>query len=274
MPIDIARARAYIEAHGTPLEQARLIGLLDPQRLDGVAQPAVADLLALQNPDGGFPFGWVGGRPSALSTTAYSLYWLRDLHLSGGSEAQRGMDFLAERQAPRGIWREQSELQPFNPPLWSDPESTAADIYTTALCAGAMAVFADDDLAVDAAVNWLQTQQARDGLLAGFKAHSSWLAVPAFERIFGQETRATRRLIAGLGEILSNTWSAAMVAWLLQSLLDAGYTTRTALVERAWEILQTKQQPDGSFTVDDDDDSVTQTTLCAIQVARRFRLRQ
>ncbi|HEX6287876.1 MAG TPA: prenyltransferase/squalene oxidase repeat-containing protein [Herpetosiphonaceae bacterium] len=273
MAIDIARAQVFVEKYGTPLERARLLGLLDPQRIDRVAPPAVAELLALQNPDGGFPFGLVAGRPSALSTTASTLYWLRDLKRSGSAEAQRALDFLSARQTPRGIWREQRSIQQFNPPLWSDPESTAADIYTTGLCAGALAVFADDDLTVDLAVNWLQTQQARDGLMAGFKAHSSWLTVPAFERIFGNEARATRRLIGGLGQILADEWPASMVAWMLQSLLDAGYTTRTALVDRAWHMLQQAQQPDGSFTGDDEEDSVVQTTLAAIDVALRFRRR-
>jgi hypothetical protein len=269
MAIDIARARAFVEARGTPLEQARLLGLLDPQRLSTAPPPAVAEFLALQNQDGGFPFDLVAGRPSALSTTAYALYWLHDLRLHEGAEAQRAIEFLADRQLPRGIWRERAELQAFNPPLWSDPETTAADVYTTALCAGTLAVLSDDELPVDLAVNWLHKQQARDGVLVGFRAHSSWLAVPAFERIFGNEMRGTRRLIAGLGTIFSNEWPASMTAWMLQSLLDAGYTTRTTLVERAWDHLQTTQLPDGSFTVEADDSPV-ETTLTAIGVALRF----
>ena len=269
MAIDIAQARTFVETRGTPLEQARLLGLLDPQRLQAAAPPAVAEFLALQNGDGGFPFDLVAGRPSALSTTAYALSWLHDLRLRDGAEAQRAIEFLAERQTPRGIWREQPELQAFNPPLWSDPESTAADVYTTALCAGTLAILSDDELPVDLAVNWLHTQQARDGVLVGFRAHSSWLAVPAFERIFGQETRATRRLIAGLGTIFSLEWPASMTAAMLQALLDAGYTTRTTLVERAWEQLQTAQLPDGSFTVEADDSPV-QAALTTLDVALRF----
>jgi hypothetical protein len=273
MPIDIARARAFVQANGTPLEQARLLGLVDPRRLRESAEPAVVEFLALQNGDGGFPFALLAGRPSALSTTASALYWLHELQQGESDAMQRAIAFLAERKTRRGIWRERPELQAFNPPPWSDPESTAADIYTTALCASALAVFEDDELTIDQATFWLQTQQARDGLLTGFRAHSSWLAVPAFEKVFGQETRSTRRLIAGLGMILSKDWPGSMLAWMLQSLLDAGYTTRTSLVERAWEQLQRAQQPDGSFTIDEEDSPV-QTTLSAIDVALRFDVKE
>lgn len=266
MAIDIQRARTFIEQHGTAVDRARIAALLD-----GVVPTVVPDAIqALQNADGGFPVGLVAGRPSALSPTALVLSWLRDLQLVDSPEAQRALAFITGRQAPRGIWREQPEVLQFNPPLWMDPTSTPADIYTTALCANTLAVLGDDELPVDIAVVWLQTQQARDGLLTGFRAHSSWLAVPAFERILGQETRATRRLIAGLGENLSEEWSPSMLAWMLQSLLDAHYTRRTEVVNRAWFMLNDAQQPDGSFAAEEGEDSI-QTTLQALDVARQLQ---
>lgn len=273
MAINIARARAFVQGSGTPLEQARLLGIVEPQGLREESPAAVSEFLALQHPDGSFPFDLVAGRPSAFSTTAHALYWLHELRQGDSPAMQRAIEFLSDQQTRSGIWRESPALQAFNPPPWSDPESTPADIYTTALCASALAVFADDELPVDRAVSWLQTQQARDGLLTGFRTHSSWLAVPAFEKIYGQETRATRRLIAGLGTSLSPQWPGSMLAWMLQALLDAGYTTRTSLVERSWELLQASQQPDGSFTIEEDD-SVVQTTLAAIDVALRFDVRE
>ncbi len=266
MTINIQSARTFVETTGTALDRARLAALLDR-----VVPPTVPEAIqALQNTDGGFPVGLVAGRPSALSPTALALTWLRDLQLIESSEAQRALAFITARQAPRGIWREHPEVLQFNPPPWMDPDSTPADIYTTALCANTLAVLGDDELPVDVAVAWLQTQQARDGLLTGFRAHSSWLAVPAFERILGQETRATRRLIAGLGMNLSPEWSPAMLAWMLQSLLDAHYTRRTELLNRAWLMLNDAQQPDGSFVAEEGEDPV-QTTLQALDVARQLQ---
>lgn len=265
MAIDLQAAQAFVEQHGSALQQARLRSLL------GSAVPGEipAELAALQNADGGFPLALVVGRPSSLADTAAALRILRDVAALDADFAQQALHFLIERQSPRGLWRESAELQAFPLPPWSDPESTAADIYTTALVASTLVLADDDELPVDLAVNWLQKQQARDGLLAGFKAHSSWLAVPAFVQIFGQETRATRRLIAGLGELLSAEWPGSMLAALLQSVLDAGYTRRTELVNRAWQMLQTAQQADGSVSADDEDDVVL-ATIQLVDVARRL----
>lgn len=264
MRLDLDQARAFVEAHGSTLERARLHGLLG----DAPAE-LPAELRALQNDDGGFAIGQITGQPSALSPTAYVLSWLRDLQLSESPEAQRGLAYIQSRQTKRGIWRESPNVQAYSPPPWMDPESPAADVYTTALCASTLVVLGGDELAADLAVTWLQTQQSRDGLLSGFKAHSSWLALPAFATVLGQETRATRRLVAGLGELLAPDWSAGMLAWMLQSLLDAGYSRRTRVVERAWSQLVAAQQPDGSFLVDEDDDPL-QAVLQAIDVALRI----
>lgn len=265
MAIDLERARTFVETHGSALEEARLHSLLD-----GVTPDEMPEALSsAQNDDGGFAFDLVATRPSSLVTTAHVLSWLRDLRLNESPKAQQAIDFIVSRQTPRGIWREHRELQQYNPPLWMDPESSAADVYTTALCASTILTVSDDDLPPDLAVNWLQTQQSRDGLLIGFKAHSSWLAVPTFAGILGQETRATRRLIAGLGELLADDWPGSMVAWLLQSLLSAGYTQRTEVVSRAWVMLSNAQQADGSFTTEDDDSPV-QATLRAIDVVQRI----
>jgi hypothetical protein len=263
--IDIERARAFVETYGTAIDRALLdayTGQVKPIDVPSAFRSA-------QNDDGGFALDLQPDRPSSLVTTAQSLRWLHDLQLLKSSEAQKALHFMLDRQSVRGIWREHVELQVFNPPPWMNPDSPSADVYTTAICAGTLALVSGEDFRVDRAVTWLQTQQARDGLLMGFKAHSSWLAVPAFVQVFGQETRATRRLIAGLGEIVGAYWPGSMLAWMLQSLLDAGYTSQTLLVERAWDLLSNAQQPDGSFTTEDQDDLV-QTALRAIDVARRL----
>ena len=263
--IDLERARTFVEQQGNDIDRLRLKALLDRSYPSHTPE----SLAALQNSDGGFAFGFQIGRPSALASTAQALACLRDLQLIDSDHAQRAIEFIEQHQTARGIWRESAELQQFDPPPWMDPESTAADVYITAWCASTLVLLSDNDLPADQGVAWLQTQQGRDGLLQGFKAHSSWLALPAFAAIFGQETRATRRLVAGLGSILDGTWPGSMLAWLLQSALDAEYDRSTQLVNRAWLQLEQAQQPDGSFTVDEGDDPV-QTTLQAIDGALRM----
>ena len=209
-----------MEQHGSPIERARLAVLLG-----GTAPHDVPpELAALQNPDGGFPYDLQTGRPSTLNHTTLALQWLRDLELGESEPANGAYAFILSRQTRRGIWREAPEILAFNPPLWMDAESVAGDVYTTALCAGALLDHENAALAVDRALAWLQTQQGRDGLLEGFKLHASWLAVPSFAELLGQNARPTRRLVAGLGEALSDEWTPAMLASMLQRLLNAGYT--------------------------------------------------
>ena len=263
--IDPVSARTFVEANGTPVDRLRLRALLDGVR----PQSTPSELQALQNEDGGVALFMNAGLPSALSPTAYALAWLRELGLDRGVEARRALRFLAERQSNRGIWRERPELQAYDPPPWMDPKSTAADVYNTALCASTLAVFDEDELAVELAVAWLQSQQGRDGLLAGFRAHSSWIALPAFVSTLGNETRATRRLVGGLGQLLRADWTGAMLAWMLRSLLDAGYGLGTPVVARAWAQLQAAQQPDGSFGAEEGEEPAA-TVLQALAVAGKL----
>src|SRR5438445_403986 len=67
---------AYIQENGDELERARLAGLLGRSR----AEPKVArSLLARQNEDGGFPYGLIQGRPSAITATATAMQWMHHL---------------------------------------------------------------------------------------------------------------------------------------------------------------------------------------------------
>jgi hypothetical protein len=94
--------------------------------------------------------------------------------------------------------------------------------------------------------------------------------VPVFAGIFGQDARATRRLIGGLGRALSQEWMPSMQAALLMWLLDSGYTARTELVAHAWALLSGTQAPDGSFASEEGPEDAVETTLTALAVAHRL----
>src|SRR5574337_1200804 len=75
-------AVAYIHENGEELERARLTGLLGRSRVE----PKVArSLLARQNEDGGFPFGLIPGRPSAVKVPATAGFWGHADLNAGGS---------------------------------------------------------------------------------------------------------------------------------------------------------------------------------------------
>ena len=263
----LGRARTFVETHGTPIERARLLAVLE-----GITPRDVPpELAALQNPDGGFPYDLRTGQPSTLNHTATVLQWLTELGQGESPTAKGAYAFVLSRQTPRGIWREGPEIRALPIPLWMDPDSAAGDVYTTALCTGILYDHDEAGLAIDRAVVWLQAHQGRDGLLEGFKVHASYLAAPAFAQMLGQEGRATRRLVAGLGEALSDAWTPTMVVGMLTGLLEAGYGLRTEVVERGWQQMQTMQQPDGSFLADDDAESAASLTVAALKVARQLQ---
>jgi hypothetical protein len=264
MTLNLAQARRYVVAHGTPIEQARLAAL------EGNAVEPPASLLAAQQPSGGFAYEWMADAPPSLNHTALALGWLRDMGHGDGDMSAKGVAFLIAAQGKRGIWRESAELLRYDLPLWMDPDATAADVYTTALCSSALVPYPEASLVVDRAVAWLQTQQGRDGLLQGFKLHASALAVPAFTEILGGDARATRRLVSGLGDALDKQWAAATVVLLLRRMLDAGYGLRTGVVARAWSMLPTLQLADGSFADEEEDTGSSAVTLDVLYLAHQL----
>jgi hypothetical protein len=267
MAIDIQKGREFVQTHGTPIERARLAALLDGLRPAAIPP----ELHALQNPDGGFPYMLIAGQPSTLNHTAKVLEWLADLGLDNDPVAGGAIAFLRARQTLGGIWREDRMLQHEDLPLWMDPDSTAADVYTTALCGAAL--FKDETaiIQIDRAVTWLQTQQGRDGLLPGFKLQASAMALPVFENLLGDASRHTRRLVAGLGRALTPDLDGGLLAELLFRLRQAGYGFHTEVVVRAWDLLQASQAPDGSFTSEEPEEAPIAATIRALDTAHSIQ---
>lgn len=265
---DLAAASAYVVAHGDALQRARTLALTENQP---VAPPP--DWLALQQADGGWPLGGSAGRPSSLHATAHALLALLDLRHETLAAAEQARAFIKQRQTKRGVWRESPDLMPFDPPLWQVYDNNAADVYTTALCSSILVPWDVDLLAVDRGVGWLQSQQGMDGLLAGFRLPASWLALPALAQVLNADARAVRRVVAALGDGLSRDWSGAMLAECLRSFAAAGYSPHTTkVVSRALEQLHRDQQPDGSFSAEDEAD-VAEATVQAIAVLTHRQMR-
>jgi hypothetical protein len=264
--MNLERAISFVQTNGSSLERARLATLT---RGADVPWEALGPLLALQNGDGGWPLRLQVGLPSALSPTCMVLGWLAELEELERPEAERAFAFISGRQRSRGLWREDPALQAHDPPPWMDPESSAGDVYTTALCASTLATLSSaHDLDADRATTWLQTQVGQDGLLPGFGVHSTWLALPCFARFVGLKSKTTRRMVVGLAQQLSADWTGSMLAWMLNSLADAGYRRTTQLVDRAAAQLEQSQRPDGGWSSEDEGFEVD-ATVEAVRAIRR-----
>lgn len=267
--MNIAQAINFIQTRGDWVLQARLAAITS-------AAPALDLVLnaltAGQNPDGGWPLNGTAGRPTSLYDTCRFLSWLNELDEGGSEMAERARALLVARQSPRGWWRESQDLLPFNPPLWMDAESDEALVYTTALCAATLASYDENPLEVDQAVNWLQGQIAPTGLLPGFRIEATAWAIPAFVANGHRETRSVKRMLMGLGKVLSPEWDAPTLATMLTGLSQAGFPRATREVERGLALLGDLQRPDGGWN-DGDGKPDAQLTLQIIRAARRFGLR-
>lgn len=269
--MQLSKAIHFIETHGTPIEQAQLAAMLE-------AAPApddvLADLIAPQHADGSYPYNGVKSNPASLQATATFIQTLIDLDEGEHDATTQAMNWLLTQQSPRGWWRESAALTMFEPPLWMDAESDAALVYTTALVAMTLAQLEDPMamVGVDTATTWLQGQIPITGLLPGFRIQSTSLAIPAFVAIGHRETRTVKRMVGGLGDLLSNQWDAPSLAILLTGLSVARFPRLTKIVERALTVLSKQQQPDGSWCNEDDQPNAS-LTLSIVRAARRFGLK-
>jgi hypothetical protein len=123
-------AVAYIHENGAELERARLTGVLGRSRVE---PKAARSLLARQNEDGGFPFGLIPGRPSAVTATTTALQWMQDLRLLPSSFVERATAYLLTVQRPEGAWDESPGVLRYDPPVWARPGSVLARACCTAL---------------------------------------------------------------------------------------------------------------------------------------------
>jgi len=103
----LTKARSWLEVAGLPdTHQGKALKLLLTVKGDstnGDPQPLIADLLALQRPDGGW--AQTPDRTSDAYATGQSLYVLALAGLTAERpEIKRAFDFLISTQAPEGSW--------------------------------------------------------------------------------------------------------------------------------------------------------------------------
>lgn len=101
-------ARAFVLAHATPVERARLESIVGTSP---APREVVQHYEGLQNPDGGFCAGFEQGTPSALAATLQALGHLRGLPpLSGSPMATRALSYVRRNQETDGSWAGHIEL--------------------------------------------------------------------------------------------------------------------------------------------------------------------
>lgn len=241
----LTAAIAYVQENGDELERARLAGLLGRSR----AEPKVArSLLARQNEDGGFPYGLIQGRPSAITATATAMQWMYNLRLLPSSYVERATAYLLTVQRPDGAWEESPAVLRFDPPALVRPGVPMARTYCTALAAAWMArLLGSRHDSVTRAATYLRA--SRDGgWPAEEPAHVTAQVAAALLMVDGPSSAATSAGLDALRRLAPEVWTADRLADSLNSLYLAGLSADDPFVAAGLPRLLTLQRPDGGWS--------------------------
>jgi len=259
----LSKAVAYIHENGEELERARLAGLLGRSRPD----PKVArSLLARQNEDGGFPYGLIQGRPSAITATAVALQWMQDLRLLPSSYVERAAAYLLTVQRPEGVWEESPAILRYDPPPLVRPGSALARSYGTALAAGWMArlVGSRHDAVVRAAAFLRGSRDS--GWPADEPAHVTARVAAALLMAEGPSSAAGAAGVDLLRRLAPEAWTAERLTDALGAMSQAGLPPEDPFIAAGLRRLRSLQRPDGGWSSEYGTDRDVDLSLRALGV--------
>lgn len=265
---DEQAALALIEERGTPLERARIrVVLCGTQAESG----PVRELLGLQNPDGGFPYGFTSGRASSLSVTSQVLSWLSDLDLLKTAAAARAGDYISRSQLSDGAWDENPEVAAYSPPPWAVPGNPVTRAWLTAAAAFWLARLSSPaHPGVQRALPSLRRMQHAGGRLDG-PPHATWLAAGLFLMLGPEGEQDAQRCTAALLSRPPERWVDSQLAWALDVLALAGAGEGHPLVRGLLPELCRRWRDHRIISSEDGPDSDLNATITALKVLRRFQ---
>lgn len=264
--INVDAAKAYVLAHGSEREQARLEGLFGRRQPE---RAVVKQLEQLQNPDGGFPLRQQPGGPSSVDTTCFVLAQLKEIPpLAGSPMASRALAFLRRMQQTDGSWSESPEVTELAP-QWAQVTNPLATAYLTANATYTLQTMEPEHLdPIRRASKWLRQELGRPS--AGEQAYSQSLFLSA--AVWGQVLGPAAAEPAWAYELLTHReLSAVELAWWLTTFVALGVEARFfPLTYRLLAQLATLQGADGAWP--GEAGAEVESTLAALRVFRGFRL--
>lgn len=263
MPVDFARAVAFIREHGDELDNNRLDWLSG----EGTALSGEQErhFYAGQRADGGWPPYWA---PEYSSLDATCFRMARGEGLAPGLNPvpfERAIEFLRSRQRADGSWEEDDSVRELAPP-WAVPGELAPRLYLTANCGWWLAnarltSFVTSDEAAMHAGAYLERHLAQDGSLPSFlQAH--WLAAGLWIRL-GRNDLANRTL-DHLATRIDESVPAGALGWMLTTFSGLGISEHP-LIQKAAAQLMAQQRADGSWASEDGSDRDPYVTVEALR---------
>lgn len=260
--MNIARAIAFVQAHGSAVDRGRLAAILDG------TPPSAAVLAALaarQRPDGGF----AGRLPiSTIGATAYALQWCDDLRLRSGMLVDAACRFLVEHRRPDGGWDEVDAVRGLDPPEWMRPGRIETRVWLTADCGHMLLRHGRAaEMLAPTPADFLLAHADASGRLPGY-VRATWNALPVFAHYLGTDSPPLRRALAVTEAEYDPQVEGSVLAWLLRALRDAGLPADHPLVARALHDLREAQRDDGSWTAEDGEEFAAAATVDAVRALR------
>ena len=244
----LEKAHAFVRENGSPLTQA-LAGHASGET--GVDE-ALNELVALQNPDG----GWRGldsdmeAPLSTISQTWVGLQWLRWLRPPDAGPVDRTVEFLRLCQHSEGYWDEPNEILEHGPPPWMVPGDFANQVWlTAATCSRLVLHSRQASVRFDAALDFLRA--AWDGERFPRYNHTHWVSLVLFG-LMKDPAATDRDIFEGSVRFLEDALAEDRIDPLevIDVARDALYAGQPAarLFEAALPKLLAGQAADGGWT--------------------------
>lgn len=240
----LTSAIAFIQDGGDDLERARLSGVLGRSRPDA---KAARTLLGRQHEDGGFPFGMITGRPSAVTATATALRWMVDLRLLPSPHVERAVSYFLMTQRPDGSWDESPSVLKFDPPAPIRPGHPAGRAYCTAQAGfWTTRLLGSRHDAVQRATRYLRERRNGDRPVELLSTEA--LEIATLAMVEGPADEIVTAGLTALGTIDEARWDADALAGALAALYTAGLSLDEPFAGPAIRRLLALQRPDGGWS--------------------------
>ncbi|MCG3219921.1 MAG: terpene cyclase/mutase family protein [Candidatus Heimdallarchaeota archaeon] len=267
--LDIQKAIKYVMEKCKETDKYKLHLLLDELK---DAELEVKDFLLIQNKDGGIPYRF---ERNSISTISSTIMFFRDILLLNQEslvtvELEEAIQYLLSLQKLDGCFEEPSELGKLECAAWEAPGFESTQLYCTSvvinfLCGTRKSNVED---AIVCGLNFLSKKWDDE---KGFRSypHSLWNAIPVFISKKGENDSISRRGAEMLETLQLRNYPSSSLVSMIESFIHAGLENHS-FVNKLFEILSTRQLPDGRWTSEDGEDYDFATTLAVLMILKRL----
>lgn len=266
---DIQKAINYVMEKCKDIDKYKLHLLLDELE---EAELKIKDFLLIQNEDGGIPYRF---ERDSISTISSTIMFFKDILLLNQDsllteELEKAIQYLLSLQKIDGCFEEPSEIGKLDCAVWEAPGFESTQLYCTSvvinfLCGTNMQNVED---AIACGLNFLSKKWDDD---KGFRSYpySLWNAIPVFISKKGENDSISRRGAEMLETLQLRNYPSSSLVSMIEAFIHADLENHS-FVNKLFEILSTRQLPDGRWTSEDGEEYDLATTLTMLMILKRL----